>query len=393
MTTATVSRWAQAFLLVSAVSLVVSQAGALAGLGRPFEVTVGLYGFVLPVVFGKAYSLVPSYFERELVWPRAMALQFVLTVTGVGGLALATLSGLPAWPGSAGALAYGAGVVVFALTLGATIRDNVTGAQTGTGGANEHRQSLDRFANAFVPIALAYLAVGTYDLVAIHTPLPAPFGTPAQVTHLLAVGFALLVLFSVGTRLLPRFLVADPPPRLGRAVLPAGAVGPLCLVAGFPAGRLFQVGAVLVGFAVCAFALVYGVLFARTDRDRIGLYGPLAGVCLGVLGVALGVWFAVAGLDTSLAGAHLRLNLFGLLGTSIVGVLYQFYPPAIADWPLAGDRLAGAVLAALTLGVLVAAAGAVVSPAVETAGHALLVGAGAGHLYLLAGTIRTGTRR
>lgn len=394
MSTATVSRWAQVFLLVSAVCLVAAQIVTLAGFGRRTAVVLGLYGFVLLVVFGKAYSLVPSYFERDLVWPRAMGLHLAFAVLGIVALALDPILDRPAALGTLGALAWAGSVFVFVLTVGVTIRDNLTGTDTGTGGANEDRRALDRFANAFVPVALAYLAVGTYELLAAETPLPVLVGSaPAQVTHLLAAGFALVMLFAIGTRLLPRFLVASPPPRLTRAVLPAGAIAPLLLSAGYPTGRLFQAGAVLEAFAVVGFAVVYAVLFYRSGRDRVGLYGPLFGVALGVVGVALGIWFAVAGFGASLTTAHLRLNLFGLLGVSIVGVLYQFYPPAIADWPFTGDRLAFWTLVVLSVGVLTSAIGATTVNAIENVGTLLIAGAGVGHVYLLAGTIWTGTRR
>lgn len=394
MSPATVSRWAQAFLLASAVCLVAAQVVALAGAGRRPVVVLGLYGFVLLVVFGKAYSLVPSYFERDLVWPGAMPLHLVLAVLGIVSLALAAHFDAPPLLGSVGALAWAAGVAVFCLTIGVTVRDNVTGADTGTGGANEDRRALDRFANAFVPVALAYLVSGTYELVAANTALPALVGSaPARVTHLLAAGFALLMLFAIGARLLPRFLVASPPPRLVRAVLPAGALGPLLLAVGYPSGWLFRAGATLEAFAVVAFAVVYAVLFYSSDRDRVGLYGPLLGLALGTVGVALGVWFAVAGFTGAVTSAHLRLNLFGLLGVSVVGVLYQFYPPAIADWPLTGDRLAFWTLVGLAVGVLTSAAGAAVAAPVETVGHLLLTVGGVCHLYLLVATIWTGTRR
>lgn len=80
------SRWSRVLVAAGVVFLVAWQVTTLAGLGRRTAVSLGLYGFVLHVVFGKAYALVPSYFDRDLAWPRAPAVQAPLT--GLGAVAL-----------------------------------------------------------------------------------------------------------------------------------------------------------------------------------------------------------------------------------------------------------------------------------------------------------------
>lgn len=55
-----------AFVLAGAGFLVGWQVAELAGASRETGVVLGLFGFVLYVVFGKAYALVPNYFECEL---------------------------------------------------------------------------------------------------------------------------------------------------------------------------------------------------------------------------------------------------------------------------------------------------------------------------------------
>ena len=89
-----------------------------------------------------------------------------------------------------------------------------------------------------------------------------------------------------------------------------------------------------------AFAVAYWVAFARSDRSRIGFYGVLAGTLAGVAVVGLGLTFAVAGPRPGLVALHYRLALLGFLGLSIVGVTYQFYPPSVCRFPLAGRALA-----------------------------------------------------
>jgi hypothetical protein len=66
MTAASVSKWARWFVIASVSFLVVWQLAALAGVPRRTEVVLGVYGFVLHMVFGKAYSLLPAYFDRSL---------------------------------------------------------------------------------------------------------------------------------------------------------------------------------------------------------------------------------------------------------------------------------------------------------------------------------------
>ncbi|UPW01211.1 hypothetical protein M0R88_03680 [Halorussus gelatinilyticus] len=374
MSAGVVTRWSRRFVAASAVFLVAWQvvaladaSGALAGTvpavpGRT-QVTLAVYGFVLHTVFGKAYSLVPSYFDRSLALPRAPAVHLPLTVVGAVGLALAPLGGVPGLVGVLGALSWFAGVAVFAAALGWTLRTNPTGRETGTSDANAHRRGVDRLSNAFVPVVLAYLVVGSYATVAERSALGLPgFATlgPARTAHLLAAGTAALLIFAVGFRLFPRFLVASPPTPLVGVVLAAGAVGPAVLAAGLYRPPLFGVGAALEALAVVGFALAYAVLFARSERRRVGFYAVLAGTAAGVCGVALGVGFAVGHLAVApeLTATHFRLNVLGFLGLTIVGATYQFYPPTVGTFPGASDRTALASVVLLAGGLLAELGGA-----------------------------------
>jgi hypothetical protein len=278
-----------------------------------------------------------------------------------------------------------AGVLVFVGTLAWTLRDNPTGAETGTGEHNAARRRLDRVANAAVPIVLLYLLAGSYELLAGAVGLPTLLdGSMARVSHLLGAGAAALLVFAVGFRLFPRFLVARPPFPLAAVVLVAGAVGPALIAAGLYDGALLHAGAGLEALAVVGFALAYAVLFVRSDRRRLGLYAVLLACLAGVVAVGLGLQFAVASRPPSLIAAHFRLAVAGFLGLTIVGATYQFYPPNVGEWPLANEtaaaqavvllaaglalQLFGPYVGALaTLGLWVAALGAVV--------HAYVLGA------------------
>ncbi|MFB6169839.1 MAG: hypothetical protein ABEJ06_01720 [Haloarculaceae archaeon] len=389
MDSAAVSRRARRFVVAGVGFLLLWEVAALVGVPRATQAVLGVFGFVLHVVFGKAYALVPSYFDRPLAaaWPTAVQ----LPATAGGALALAWwTAGGPPVVGAVGGVLWAAGVAVFVGTLAWTVRDNPTGAETGTSEANARRRPVDRAANAVVPVALGYLLVGSYEACALAVGLPRLLsGGLAVAVHLLAVGMATTTLLAVGVRLLPRFLVASPPRPLVGMILASGAVAPALLVGDFYGTTVFRVGAVLEAVAVVGFAALYAVLFVRTDRDRVGFFGVLAGVASGVGGVALGLHFALAGVAPELVVAHLRLNVLGLLGLSIVGVAYQFYPPAVGAFPGCSDRTALASIGLLAGGLWVETAGRLVAaPGVRTAG--LVVGLGGAVLfaYLLAGVFR-----
>ncbi|MEF8831598.1 MAG: hypothetical protein V5A23_08705, partial [Halobacteriales archaeon] len=210
-----VTRWSQRSIAAGAGFLVVWHLAALAGAPSRALVAIALYGFVLQVVFGKAYSLVPSYFGRQYALPRLPAVQVTLSVAGAGLLVAgawlpATAVSSPiadaAAVADAGAVLWAGGTLAFLAGMGWTLRGNLSGAETATGEANADRRPIDRVANAFVPVALSYLLAGTYATAAPAVGAPALLdGYPPRATHLLAAGFAALLLFAVGFRMFPRF--------------------------------------------------------------------------------------------------------------------------------------------------------------------------------------------
>ncbi|WP_435320464.1 hypothetical protein [Haloarchaeobius sp. TZWSO28] len=395
MTTATVSRWARRFVFTGALFLLVWALAALIGTPRRVEVVLVLFGFVLHTVFGKGYSLIPVYFDRELAVARAPFVQFPLSVGGTALLALDGLRASPAWVGAVGALCWSLGVLVFTGSLLWTVRGDLSGSATGTGAVNTHRQALDRVANAFVPVALVYLLLGSYGVLAVETGLPVVFdGSVARASHLLAAGTGALFVFAVGFRLLPRFFVATPPRFAPVLVFPAAAGGPLLIATYLPSGQWFRLGAVLEASAVVAFAIVLGVLSYRSERRRVGFYGVLAGAVCGCLGVGLGLQFALGGLQPGLGLAHARLNLVGFLGLTIVGVSYQFYPPAVGTFPGAGDRTALGAIACLLVGLVLGVTGlAFDAPVFELLGGVSALAGAVAHIWLLGGLFRERANR
>lgn len=346
-------------------------------LDAPAELTIALAlpGAACTVFMGKAFGLLPSYFARTLepVW----APQFtgIFAVAGVLGLALAPVANVPEEVGAIGAALWLAAVLVWTGSLAWTARDNLTGSETGTGEANEDRQPLDRLANAAAPIAVLYLLAGAVILLGVRAELVWAVGRRPVVAHLLGAGGAALAIFAVGFRLYPRFLVAHPPRVFPRIVLPAGAMGPALLAVGVSGQQwALHTGAGLEFVAIFGFAVAYAVTFWRSDRRRIGLYGPLIGIWLAVAAAGLAVLVVTGWSSWGVIPIHRRLMLIGFLGTTIAGTAIQFYPPAIGTLWLSTDRTAGIALVALGGGTAVNAMGLLLdSSALALSGAAMAV--------------------
>lgn len=379
-----VSRWSRRFVAAGATFFLAWALVTLLGMGRRIEVVLALYGFVLHTVFGKSYALVPAYFDRTLGVSWAPAAQFPLSTGGVIALAVGTRSGVPAAVAMLGAVAWFAGVLVWLGALGWTVRDNLTGAETGTGDHQAARRPVDRLSNAVVPVVGLYLLAGSYELLAGAVGLPTLLdGTAPRISHLLGAGSGALLVFAVGFRLFPRFLVAQPPRLLVGPVLAAGAVGPALLAAGLYSDTLLLAGGAVEGFAVLGFATVYAVLYARSERERVGLRAVLVAVFAGVVAVAIAGHLAVAGRSAQLIELHYRFALAGFLGLTIVGAALQFYPPSVGDWPGSDDRTALVAIALVAGGLLLQLGGLLVDLATILGQATVLAGVGC-YAYLLA---------
>ncbi|WP_225935264.1 hypothetical protein [Halobaculum roseum] len=305
------------------------------------------------MVFGMGYLLIPSYFERVLdaKWPPAI--QLGLTGIGTGLLAVASLPVGPPVIELVGATAWFLGVIVFLGTILWTIRDNVAGRETGTGAGMEELEWVDRYANPFMIVALGYVLVGSYELLAPGSPLPGiTDGYVPRVSHLLAAGGATVLVFTLGVRIAPRFLGVPARKELVAVVLPAGALGPALLAYGLGGGPAFIAGAIAEATAMVGFTGVYGLLFARSDRRTVGLFGVLVGVICGIAGVSLGLSFAFGTVSSELITAHLQLNLLGFLGLCIIGFAMQFFPPTAGRFKGATETTVWLVIAALLGGLV-----------------------------------------
>ena len=342
----------RASVLVGVGFLVVWQVAHVLSLPRETTVTLAIYGFVFHVIFGKAYALIPSYFERQLISPWGPRIQLPLTSVGTVLLAHGTLFG--SMTGQVGALLWVAGAISFLLTIFLTLGKNLFGSQTGTGDANSHRQRIDRIANAFVPIALLYFLFGTYNTISVEYLLPSIFGNlRLQTIHLLAAGMATLLIFIMSSRLLPRFFATSAANLPIYIMLPAAAIAPALLVTGFVRPAFIHIGGFLLWIGFLAYAIHIAVLYHRSNRRRIGLLIVGFGGLSGVVGASVGLLIITSHLSLPLVEIHYRVMLLGFLGLTIIGFLCQFYPPGISTLPGISDRgamvAAGVILVGLVL--------------------------------------------
>lgn len=201
-----ISRWARRFVFAGAGWLAIWQVAVLVGVSHRTEVILGLLGFVFGTVFGKGYSLIPSYFDRQLATTRLMPVHLLAACLAPALLAVGIETATPMLR-AVGATTWLVAVALFVGTIGATIRDNPLGSETGTGDASGHREALDRTANRYLPVVFGYLLLGSYGLLAVETALPTVIDSyHPRTAHLLAAGSGLLLIFTVGFRVLPRFL-------------------------------------------------------------------------------------------------------------------------------------------------------------------------------------------
>ncbi|WP_411966027.1 hypothetical protein [Haloferax sp. YSMS24] len=385
------SRWSRWFVVLSVAFLVCWRLGALVGIPRRAEVILALFGFVFHVVFGMAYLLIPSYFGTVLSTDRIPLVHLVLAVSGTVLLVLSAFAVGPPSLGMLGALLWSGGVAAFVSALFWSIRDELRRGETGTASHRQAFEWVDRYANRFVPVAFFYLVVGSYELLARSTTLPGlTDGYFPRITHLLAAGFVVLLVFTLGVRLAPRFLGVPAPRALTAVVLPAGAVGPGLVAIGLSSGPVFVAGAVAEAVAFVGFAALYLVVFLQSDRRRIGSESVLAGVLSGVAGVTIGLTVALGPLvglppfSAAAVQAHLQLNLLGFLGLVVVGFALMFFPPTAGRFRGSNERTARLTIAVLVAGVVVSVVGQFTGGSVvATVGDGVVLIGTFGYGYLL----------
>jgi len=383
MATGRLSRWTRYFTVASAASLVVSQGVAVLGGTRSFVVLVAIFGFVCPMIFGMAYLLIPSYAGRTLADHRIPAVHFALAYLGASALVAGRAFDRVALMRGGVAL-WSVGVAVFVGALAWTVVPAVLDNPEIVLRSDDAPQRSTRLATAMITVALGYLVVGTGALLgwAGLGPVPA-FAFPA-VVHYYAAGFGALLIFALGTRLVPGFFHVTPP-RVGTwTALVPGAVAPGLLGTFLWDGVAFRVGAVLQAVAMVGYAGVVGYVIQRSDWQRVGLVGVVLGAVAGVVAVGINLPAAFGHVATGQIRAHAATVVTGFFALTIVGFAVQFFAVTSGRFRGASDRCVGAVIATLAFGTFTRAGGLLTgNDPVSQAGAGLVLCGAVGYTYLV----------
>lgn len=378
------SLWTRYFTVASALSFVGTEALVVFGARRTLVATVALFGFVCPMIFGMAYLLIPSFVGRTLVDYRLPGVHFVLAYSGAAGLIVGRMTEISVLT-RAGVVCWSLGVAFFVAVLAWTIVPALRDRPEIVTRSGDRPQRSTRLATAMIPVSIGYLVFGTIGLLgwAGFEPIPAvPF--PA-VVHYYGAGFAALLIFALGARLMSGFFHVTPPRAGTWIVLVPGAVGPGLLATSFWTGVAFRVGAVLETVAMVGYAGLVGYVFWQSERRRLGLYGILLGAIAGVVATGLNVPAAFGTVAPGQLSAHATTIVSGFFTLTIVGYVIQFFALTSGRFPGATTRVAVGTMGVLAVGTLLRAGGSLIATPVFSRSGAILTLCGAGAYAYLVG--------
>lgn len=380
-----VSRWTRWFTTMSALSMVALQGVLLLGLSIRTVAIVGIFGVVLPMVFGMAYLLLPSYAGRTLSARWLPGVHFAVAYAGAGILLGDEIVGLDASLVALGGSLWSLGVAIFVGTLLWTVVPAIVARPEIIVRSDDRPQRSTRFATLLIPVALGYLVVGTIALLSMTTSLPNIVGeTFSSVVHYYAAGFAALLIFTLGARLMTGFFHISPPRYATWIVLLSGAIAPGILALHFWRSPWFLVGGGLELVAMAGYVGLVGIVAYRTDRRRIGLYGITFGALSGIVAVGAAVLLAAGSGEAFLVDAHVAVILDGFFLLTIIGYAYQFFPVTNGQFPGATKRTALATILLVAIGVFLHTIGAFVGYLpLRTAGLVSVLLGTVGYSYLL----------
>ncbi len=348
--------WTQRFTVASVGSFVGS---LLAFLGGADEVAVliSVFGFVCPMVFGMAYLLLPSYVGETLVDQRLAGIHFGLAYVGVTLLVADQFvtAGILLRP--LGVTLWTTGVLIFVGSLLATVGPTAVSTVAGTLGESGRSQRTTRLATAMIPVAVGYLVVGTVAFFVTDVSRGIGTVTVAQVTHYYLTGFATLLIYALGTRLLTAFFHVSLPRAVVWLVLMAGAIAPAFLGTFLWIDPWFRVGGVFATLAMLGYVGLVLLVVLKTNRRRVGISGIALGAIAGGTAVVSVVPVAFGfGNPMSLA-VHRTLILAGFFPLTIVGYAYLFFPITGGQFRGANPQTARATIGVLGAGVAVQSVG------------------------------------
>jgi hypothetical protein len=337
------------------------------------------------MIFGMAYLLLPSYVGRTLATPSVPGFHFVFAYTGAIVIVIDSAFGVPHSLFAVGNGLWCLGVGLFVGSLAYTVLPVITTNPTVVTRTDGRPQRSTRLSTALIPLAIGYLVVGTFSLVATTvSPLAAFGGTVPTTVHYYGTGVATLLIFTLGVRLLTGFFHVTPPRYVSWPVLVGGGLGPAFLAPNLWVSPWFEIGASLLLVAMIGYGVLVGIVVVHTTRYRIGLVGIGLGAICGVGGILTATFFLIGGLDASIIPFHVTLVLDGFLLLTIIGYAYQFFPVTTGRFRGASRRTALATMLVLATGVGIDAVGTFLSiDLIRNAGIVLSLAGVGGYAYLL----------
>lgn len=245
--------------------------------GDQANVTLGLFGFLVPLALGMSARTLPMYagldpFPRRMLWPLA-GLWYV-------GLALSLVSlvnGAPGWTGALGALLMGAALIVFiggfirALTARGRLPKKVAALAPEPGARErDYRTRIQHDHGDYGPfvaiVASSYFWALLAGVLLALNGIAELLGGPALVSpdairHSLALGFIALLISGIAPRMIPGFS--------GGRILSAKLVWATLWLG--DSAALLRVGALLAAPALAGL----GASGATVTNVLFGLSGPI----------------------------------------------------------------------------------------------------------------------
>lgn len=309
------------------------------------------------MIFGMAYLLVPSFVGRTLVHQRVPAIHFGLAYAGTGAIVVEWWLVSDDAVLMIGVALWSLGVIIFMGELLWTTLPTIF-ARLELFESEDDLQQSARLWMLMIPVAIGYLLVGTLALLGRADVIPTVFLSAfPSIIHYYGAGFGGLLIFSLGTRLIPGFFNTSLPKWGTSLVLISGGLGPTLLGTHFWMGNWFEIGALLEAMAMTGYAILVALVYWQSDRPRIGFYGILLGAIAGAGAVGLGVaWIAVGG-SPGMLTAHATLIVTGFFGLTIIGYVYQFFPVTSGQFMGASQRTAVISIGAIGIGVFLQAIG------------------------------------
>lgn len=349
MTSSRIATEAAAARLHLTVSLALLLAGTVhltaTGLSRASLLAalplIAMGGFVTLIV-GTTRMLLDGPADRNVAGARRLRWT-VLGLLTAGSIGLYLGADPPDAISAVAGTIWGTGLVIHVGIVLVTVRRPRRGSATVDGD-----RTLRRWLGGLDAIALLY-ALAAAALVPMAWTGQVP---RAMAVHVLLLGFVTLTIVGVVGHVLPRFTHVALPKRVFLPALGPLAVGPALVALEIVwAPDLLFVGAAVEAAGLVPIGVAVLWMLSKAERWRAPLAGVAAGVFFLLVGVGLGVLFAIDPSIRRLVPLHGAINVLGFVGLFIIGFAAKLYAPSIVAHPDRFKRQALVSMACAVVGV------------------------------------------